>query len=164
MPNDDTPAPNFDNDTRRASVVDEAAQRRELQLLLLREGFTQDEAREANRRKLGAGCPDGGRHARARHAVPRAPDRPSRRSRSADVKSEREDAVMAEEEKEYFLNQGRLATMMAQSFSASELPTAVVQALLDVLEDNGIDRLEAMDDIIKRVEVMRTMHLHGVEG
>jgi hypothetical protein len=166
MPNDDTPEePNLDNDTRRASVVDEAALRRELQLLLLREGYTQDDARDmATGVSLERVAPA---VERMREDAMRFPERqilPPGAVDLADVKSQREDAVMAEEEKQYFLNQDRLAATMAMSFSVDELPTAALQALLDVLEDSGIDRLKAMNLIIERVEVMQKMHLHSVEG
>ena len=50
--------------------------------------------------------------------------------------------------------------MMAQSFSLSAMPTAVLQALLDVLEANGINRLTAMADIIRNVEFLRKVAEH----
>jgi hypothetical protein len=53
-----------------------------------------------------------------------------------------------------------LAVQMAQSFSLPAMPTAVLQALLDVLETNGIDRLNAITDIIKTVEFMRKVTEH----
>jgi hypothetical protein len=78
----------------------------------------------------------------------------------ADLKSQREEAQMEAEEAEYFEKRDRLAALMAQSFSVSEMPTAVLQALLDVLEAGGVDRLVAMADIIKTVEGLRKVYEH----
>lgn len=138
------------------NIEDEAAKRRELQLLLLREGYTQDEARE--------GAAEGSAERLdeflelLRKDAMRFPERqivPPGTVDLEDVKINREHAIIAEEGAAYCRKQEWLATAMAQSFSVSELPIAALQALLDVLEANGIDRLTAMADLIKDVEVLR---------
>ena len=67
---------------------------------------------------------------------------------------------MEAEEAEYFEKRDRLAALMAQSFSVPEMPTAVLVTLLDVLEAGGVDRLDAMADIIKKVEFLRKVAEH----
>lgn len=77
----------------------------------------------------------------------------------ADVKSQREQAIVAEELK-YFAERDQLAALMAPLFSVPELPTAMLMALLDVLETGGVDRLDAIADIAKTVEFLRKVAEH----
>ena len=62
---------------------------------------------------------------------------------------------MEAEEAKYYEHRDRLAALMVQLFHPSEMPLAVLQALLDALEANGIDRLDAMADIIKTIDRLR---------
>ena len=145
--------------------MDETEKRHELQLLLLREGFTQDDARESAARTDRL---DEFLEMLRKNAV-QFPERPERQILPvgtldlADVKTKREDAISEAEEAEYYENRDKLATMMAQSFSLPSMPLAVVQALLDVLEANGINRLAAMADIIKTVEGLRKIYEHQIK-
>jgi hypothetical protein len=137
-------------------MTSEPEKRRELQLMLLREGFTQDEAREmATGIKTELLDPS---LERMRENAMRFPERqivPPGTIDLADVKSQREAAISEAEEAKYYENQTKLAMEMAQSFSPPEMPTAVLQALLGALETNGIDRLDAIADIIQTIEVLR---------
>ena len=108
------------------------AKRHELQLLLLREGYTQDEARkmaaEVYTEKLDE-CLE-----RIREDAMRFPERaivPPGTVDLADLKSQREEAKQDAEEAEYFANRNELAVMMAKSFSLDEMPLAVLRGGLN---------------------------------
>jgi hypothetical protein len=132
--------------------------RRELQLLLLREGLTQDDARKTATRLpadqldelLKSLRKDAMRYPERQIVLPGTVD-------LQDVKTQREEAISDAEDAEYFERQDRLQAAMAQSFSVSDLPTAVLLALLSVLERNGIDRLNAIADIIEKVEYLQKL-------
>lgn len=136
--------------------MDEAAKRRELQLMLLREGYSQDDARE-----MAAGLVierlDEQLEKMREHAM-RFPERqivPIGTVDLYDVKSQREQTIGDAEEVEYFENRNRLTALMTQSFSLTEMPTAVLQALIEALEANGVERLDAMTDISKTIDFLR---------
>ena len=73
----------------------------------------------------------------------------------ADLKTRRKEANDEVEAAEYYAKRDQLGIMMAQSFSLDEMPMAVLQALLDVLEINGIDRLAAIANIEVLVKFQR---------
>jgi hypothetical protein len=134
----------------------EAAKRHELQLLLLREGYSQDEARmmAAN---LAADKLDEWVEKR-RPYVMNSPERqilPPGAIDLHDLKSQREDALMEAEEAKYMENVTKLGIMMAQSFSLPELPDAVLRALRGVLEINGLTSVDAAAKIFNAAEIMR---------
>jgi hypothetical protein len=135
--------------------MDETEKRRELQLMLLREGYTQDEARKAAASEP-AELLD--KWLVFRKDAMRFPERqivPIGTLDLADVKSRREEALLEAEEAKYFKNRARLAALMPQSFSLQEITAVVLQALLDVVQANGVDRLAAMTDITKTVDGLR---------
>jgi hypothetical protein len=139
-------------------MMNETEKRREVQLKLLREGFTQDEARNTATNAT-AEWLDKCLALLGKKAPP-LPERqilPPGTLDLADVKSQREEALLEAETAEYYENEDRLAVLMAQSFSLHELPVAVINALLNVLEANGIDRMDAMADIIKTVEFLQSV-------
>ena len=134
----------------------ELDKRHELQRLFLREGYPQDEAREMAA-DLPADRLDEWLEKWREHAM-QFPERaivPPGTVDLEDVKSQREQVRFDAEVAEYFEKQDRLSALMAQSFSVAELPLAVLQALLDVLEAGGRRRLPAMADIIRIVESLR---------
>ena len=137
-------------DTVITPNMDETEKRRKLQLLFLREDYTEDEARKMVALDEWL--------EKMREDAMRFPERqivPPGTTDLADVKSQHEETLLAAAEAVYFENQIRLATLMEQSFSLPEMLTAVLQALLDVLETNGVDRLEAMTEISETVDFLR---------
>jgi len=93
-------------------------------------------------------------HERSRH-LPERQIVPPGTVDLVDLKTKREEAADEAGEARYYENQVLLSQQMAESFSVPEMPLAVLQALLDVLEAGGIERLSAMDNIIKVVEGLR---------
>ena len=71
------------------------------------------------------------------------------------LKTKRQETIDEAELMENFARRDALGVMMAQSFSLDEMPTAVLHALLNVLETNGIDRLAAIANIAVIVEFLR---------
>ena len=136
----------------------EAAKRRELQLILLREGYSQTEARlmaaELATDKLDEWLN------RMRKDAMRFPARailPEGSPDLADIKSAREEARMEAEEAKYYARRDRLGVVMVELFSVPELPTATLVALIDVLEAGGIDRFDAITDIEKHLALLRSV-------
>ena len=131
--------------------------RRELQLVLLREGFTQEYAREAAAEWVIT--PETiAKMEEMREDAKRFPERqilPPGTLDIADIKTRNDEALCEIEEQKYIENQAKLAMLMTQSFSLPEMSVAVLQTLLSVLEESGIERLTAMQDIIKTVEFLQ---------
>jgi hypothetical protein len=139
---------------------DEAAKRRELQMILLREGYGQTEAREMAA-DLATDKLDEWVN-RMRESAMRFPERailPEGTPDLADIKRAREEALMDAEEEKYFARRDRLCDVMIESFSVPELPTATLMALVDALEAGGINRLDAFTEIEKHLAF-----LHKVAG
>jgi hypothetical protein len=132
---------------------DETAKRRELQLMLLREGYSQDEAREtaAHTDRLD----DWLKLMRKNVTGPERQIVPPGTVDLIDLKRQRENAIAEAEEEKYYERRDRLATTMAELFHPSDLPIAALMAMLEVIEANGVDRLEALADIIKHVQFLR---------
>jgi hypothetical protein len=130
--------------------LDEVAKRRELQLILLREGYSQEDAHQQ-----ATGCPvdelDEWIEKMCDHAM-HFPERqilPPGTADMVDAKSQRREALNEVELDQYFAKRDRTAELMIQSFSAYEMPTAVLQALIDALEEVGVDRQDAVAKIAK---------------
>jgi hypothetical protein len=135
---------------------DEAAKRREVQLILLRQGYTQAEARE------GATVLEANRLDEyldlSRESAARFPERailPEGTPDLHDVKRAREEAAGDVEEEKYFARRDQLAALMAELFSTDELPTAALVALIDTLEDSGVPRLTTIANIEKHLPILR---------
>src|SRR6476659_5889321 len=94
----------------------EAAKRRELQLILLREGYSQDYAREAAAEWPTAKLDDE-LVAKMREDAMRFPERailPEGTPDLADIKSAREEALAEAEEEKYYERRDRLSAVMAE--------------------------------------------------
>jgi hypothetical protein len=138
--------------------------RRELQLVLLREGFTQDYAREAAADWVIT--PETiAKMEQMREDAKRFPARqilPPGTIDIADIKSQNEEALCEIEEQKYYANQAKLSVLMAESFSLPEMSVAVLQTLLFVLEEGGIERMAAIAEIIKTVEFLQKVTEHNI--
>jgi hypothetical protein len=78
------------------------------------------------------------------------------------VVERREGPFTAAQEAECLEKRIKLSELLAsQPVNLLSMPKAVVQAWLDVLELNGIDRLVAMTDIIKTIEDLCRDELEG---
>ena len=138
----------------------EAAKRRELQLILLREGYSQTEARQMAA-ELAADKLDEWLN-RMRESAMRFPARailPEGTPDLADIKRTREEALIDAEEAKYYARRDRLGVVMAELFSVHELPTATLVALIEVLEAGGIDRFDTITDIEKHLALLRSVNV-----
>lgn len=145
-------------------MTDETEKRREFQLLLLREGWTQEMARDiATDVNVKIEEIDKAIERMREHAMRFAERQivPPGTVDLADMKTKRQETIDEAEAARYHANRDRLGILMAELFSLDEMPMAVLQALLDVLEGNGVDRLEAISEIALRLEVLRKMTKHG---
>ena len=137
----------------------EAAKRREIQMILLREGYTQTEAREMAA-ELATDKLDEYLNL-TRESAARFPERailPEGTPDLADIKRDREWALEEVEEEKYYARRDRLCDVMAELFSVPELPTATLMALVDALEAGGIARLDAFTEIEKELAFLRKVN------
>jgi hypothetical protein len=138
-------------------MTDETEKRRQLQLTLLREGYTQDNAREAAAKWPLAGL-DEEWVQKMHEDAKRFPERqilPPGSIDLADVKSQREDAEMEAEEQVYYAKRDKLAEQILESFSTCNMCTPTLLALSIALQESkGISLLESLEEIIKEANFL----------